>query len=444
MKKTLAAVLAAAMALSTASVVFATDYSIEGMDYTVNGDINGEETPILYGKDVTVLLDNVTFEVGGDDYNVSGEELAAKIDDGQITLTPVVTVGANKLAGKPSVNTGVNKVGNGTFKSEVVYKATATVAGWSTEDGKFSFPAENEEVVKLPIGKNGKLAMDPTGAQIAGYVTPKSSRWNRVADEAFGYGYLTKETIYGSTELADEAVRVKFKVSDTYGVDDTTIGMKFRVTVKKKDVTLGGKAVSKGDTLSSDEIKFKARYLELNQYNEDMQLTLDEVSGRHVKLDGSKLYDEIGSETFTINFEDVAVFEAKLSASQKKVNLFYDLDEITAITDEYPDVDFTFITFRGNPNPSFVNSGTMTFDAIGGRKTVVYTWDGEALTPLDQYTTYDPTYNTVKVKNVKKLGTFVVASDMLEEEVDEPAEPVSSAPVVEEPEEDENPKTGAC
>ena len=65
------------------------------------------------------------------------------------------------------------------------------------------------------------------------------------------------------------------------------------------------------------------------------------------------------------------------------------------------------------------------------------------MNPLNS--TYDSTYGTVTVKGIKKLGTFVVASEILEEEEpDEPAEPVSSAPVVEGPEEDENPKTGAC
>lgn len=56
-----------------------------------------------------------------------------------------------------------------------------------------------------------------------------------------------------------------------------------------------------------------------------------------------------------------------------------------------------------------------------------------------------PPYGTVTAKGIKKLGTFVVASEILEvEEPEEPEEPASSeteAPAVEK---EENPNTGAC
>ena len=174
---------------------------------------------------------------------------------------------------------------------------------------------------------------------------------------------------------------------------------------------------------------------------EDMELTLTEVDENNVKLKGENLYSEIGAEDFVIYFDDTAAFSAKLSSAQKDVNLFYTIEDISDISDEYPDVDFEMITFKGTP--SFTNTGSMTFNAIGGKDTTVYTFDGETLTPFDiTDTTYDSTYGTVTVKGIKKLGTFVVASEVLEEEEEEeePAEEVTETPEVDE----SNPNTGAC
>ena len=176
-----------------------------------------------------------------------------------------------------------------------------------------------------------------------------------------------------------------------------------------------------------------------------MQLTLDEVDARNVKLDASNLYDEIGADTFTVTFEDTAVFETKLSSSQKDVNLFYSVDEDSELAAMYPDVDFEFIEFMGKP--SFVNSGSLVFPAENKNYTV-YEWDGEAWVPMQDRSTFDPTYKTVTVKNIKKLGRYAIASEILpveeEPEEPEPAEPVSSAPTTEPDDEGQNPNTGAC
>jgi hypothetical protein len=87
----------------------------------------------------------------------------------------------------------------------------------------------------------------------------------------------------------------------------------------------------------------------------------------------------------------------------------------------------------------------MTFSAVGGADTQVYEWVGDAWEPMNG--TYNKTYNTVEVKGVKRLGKYAIASDILpvEEEPEEPAEPVDSTPVAE-PDNDEggNPNTGAC
>ena len=430
MKKTLAAVLAAAMALSTASVAFATDFDIDGANL-VEGDINDGKWEILYGKDVKLLVNDLTLEDIGD---VSGSELAQKIDDGEIEVSVVVTEGSSKFAAKPSVETGVNKEGNGNYDREVKYLVAAGLANATV--GGVTFGAIGSEITKIPVGANGEYTN--VEANIVGYVTKNSGeRWTTAAESLVNNWQNAATKDYTFVENHDDTLRIKFKVADTYGTSDTTVGFKLRVRIKKSDVSLGGVSVGKGNTYTSDEITFKAVYHELSQYDEDMQLTLTEVDDRMVKLDASKLYDEIGAETFSIYFDDIAAFSAKLSSAQKDVNLFYTIEDISDISDEYPDVDFEMITFKGAP--SFTNSGSMTFNAIGGRDTTVYVFDGETLTPLD--TTYDSTYGTVTAKGIKKLGTFVVASEVLEvEEEEEPEEPADETPAVEE----QNPNTGAC
>ncbi len=463
MKKTLAAVLAAAMALSTASVAMAKDTLIDedfGNDNTV--DVEGK---IRYGKEVKQIITEL-----GDFEEV---ELAQLYDEGKISVNVIMTQGANKLKSKPSIT--LRKRPDSSSSSSTQVTTARDVYTWNYD----VHDAEGNIVFK----KGSVLTSIPVYDYVnAGSAEPNSTDWMFIGDgivprgeirylknnytnkefyentrdwlvtnsPAAGDNWLTKSTntltenVTTTTSKGNKALQMKFTVADTYDTGSDIIGMKLRITIKKNftsDVT--GNKYTKGDTYTTEEFKYKAEYWELDQYNEDMQVTLQEVDDRYVKFDASDLYDEIGSDTFTISFEDTARFEAKLSASQKDVNLYYDVDEVTEVTDLYPEVDFEFITFRGKP--SFVNSGTMTFNAIGGKKTQVYSYDGEALTPLPTDTADASRYDIVTVKGIKKLGTFVVASDILEEdEPDEPAEPVSSAPVVEGPEEDENPKTGAC
>ena len=436
MKKTLAAVLAAAMALSTASVAFATDFEVDAG--FIQSGVDDIKTEILYGKDVKLRITELTFDDGT---IISGSELSRAIDDNEITLTPIVTEGSNKLSAKPSVTTGSYKTGTTTVTRTPKYTWKGGTVTF-TVDNKPKEYKDGDNVTSIPVDNTLTVTNNPDNFHR--FVTPEFFFKNGNNDA----GLLTEDKSNMTTvDDRDSAVQVKFKVTDTYGTGDTNVGMKFRVNFKKKDVSLGGSTYKKGDTLTSEELKFKAVYKELNSYYKDMQLTLDEVDSRNVKFDASDLYDEIGNDTFTIAFEDTAVFEAKLSASQKDLNLYYDLDEKTDVTSAYPNVDFEFITFRGNP--SFVNSGSMTFNAIGGKNTTVYTFDGETLNPLNS--TYDSTYGTVTVKGIKKLGTFVVASEILEVEDEEDNEPVSSAPIVEESSSqpssndgDRNPSTGAC
>ena len=451
MKKTLAAVLAAAMALSTASVAMAKDTLIDD-DYDLNETGTASvEKEIAYGKDIK----NTILELG----DFGQEELAELFDDNKITVTAIVTEGSSKLASKPSIEVLRSKTSStqdttkkrdvwaeniyeSATSNKIVYRKNTAVSSFPVvyANGSWQLAIDNSDPNHICIAnKEDTINKDTTNADYTKLLTDAKSV------------NLVKESHY--VENVDggrggKLLQLKFKVAHTYGTGDTTIGMKLRITVKKdftSDVT--GESYKKGNTYTTEEFKFKAKYFDVNDYSGSMQLTIPEVKDSYVLLNGEKLYDEIGADQFDISFEDTARFDAKLSSSQKKVNLYYNLDEITAITDTYPTVDFEFITFKGNP--SFVNTGSMTFNAIGGKNTQVYTFDGETLTPLT--TSYDSSYGTVTVKGIKKLGTFVVASEILEVEEEEDNEPVSSAPVVEEPSSqpssndgDRNPSTGAC
>ena len=359
MKKTLAAVLAAAMALSTATVAFAADSQDIGMvveDKTLTVDATGkdDEISVKIGDTIKKKVGAVTNITGRDvapdgSGEIGEEDLAKLIKDGVIRATVTVTSGKNNLDSSP--------------------------------------------VVKV-VGKETQL---------------------------------------------------QFKFKHTYNTSSSKASMKIRLNVAK-DLYF-----DPGDTLNGPEVTYKAEYATID-YSKDMTITIQEVKDNIVRAKGEDLFASAGSDDkVTIYFDNYAAFEAKISPSQKDVNLYYSVDEVSDVVNAYPNVDFGFLTFKGASSvTSFVNSGTMTFNAIGGKNTQVYTFDGETLSPLDG--TYDSSYGTVTVKGIKRLGgTFVVASEILEVEDEEDNEPVSSAPVVEEPSSqpadnsgDRNPSTGAC
>ena len=422
MKKTLAAVLAAAMALSTASVAFATDTLV---DATLDdGSTVDTEVGVEFGEDTKKIIDQLG------DFNAN--QLARLEDEGKISVTVIVTEGSSKLAAKPSISTVTLENGND-------YQVSSTRYVWDTTWNFGNGSIEGTTVDELPVfpTATGGWEIYNTTQDLADIEWMNSTHENYKAllNDYIKAGNIVKESSL-STASDAEALQLKFKVAHTYGTGSTTVKMKLRITVRK-DFEEAGISYEKGDTYTSDEFEFEAAYHELTNYSEDMELTLTEVDENYVKLDASDLYDEIGADNFVIYFDDSAAFTAKLSSAQKDVNLYYSVDEIEAVADAYPDVDFEFITFKGTP--SFNNAGEMTFNAIGGKDTTVYTFDGETLTPLD--TTYDSTYGTVTAKGIKKLGTFVVASEVLEEEEEkEPEEPADETPAVEE----QNPQTGAC
>ena len=244
-------------------------------------------------------------------------------------------------------------------------------------------------------------------------------------------------------------VQIKFKVADDWGTGSDDVGFKFRITFKKDVTAADGHTYYKGDTVMAGEALFSAKYEIMNDKGTEMELTREECKTsefRQVLMNkDGELYDKIGNDEFTLYFENSAAFTGKMAANQKTLNMYYTLDEDSDLVNAYPDVDFEFIEFKGKP--SFVNTGKMTFSAVGGADTQVYEWVGDAWEPMNG--TYNKTYNTVEVKGIKRLGKYAIASDILPveeepEEPDEPAEPVSSAPTTEPDDEGQNPNTGAC
>ncbi len=423
MKKTLAAVLAAAMALSTASVAFAADrFDAETGLHDIS-TVSAEE-PITYGEEYTYLISTFV----ADATNLSVTELGQLLDDGDAKISVIVTEGSSKFATKPTIS----------LKNVLSSEETEDVIVWAKNQGTITFDDKviveaGKKVTAIPVNSKTN-AVDFT--TIDEVVYPTDSRWDHLIQTCKDANVVTivKDTL--GTQHTLPAAQVKFEVAHTYGTGSTTVGMKFKITFTEDNNDFGYKD---GDTIITDEVKFKASYSSMNDVSEDMELTRTEVEDNYVLLNkDDALYDEIGNSEFTLYFEDFAAFSGKMSSAQKVQNMYYITDEIDEIVDAYPDVDFEMIQFLGTP--SFTNSGSMTFNAIGGRDTTVYTFDGETLTPLD--TTYDSTYGTVTAKGIKKLGTFVVASEVLEveEEEEEPEEPADETPAVEE----QNPQTGAC
>ena len=432
MKKTLAAVLAAAMALSTASVAFATDTVYSDADLSEVINISGD-VGIDFGKEYKYLVGTTISEkLGIDEY-----DLGKILDEGWARISVVVTEGSSRFATKPTISL-VNAITSETV-TETSYK-------WADEVPTIEFNGKTvtqagKAVNGIPVSSNNTFSLNKD--HIVKVVYPGDDGYKDLLEyvvDTYGPDKDTVRVEVDSNKVTSTKLPVpqlKFKVAHTYGTSSVTVGMKFKITFTE-DVTVDGTLFEDGDTIITDEVKFKAEYDKMNDVSTDMELTLDECDDNFVLLNkDGELYDKIGNDDFTLYFEDFAAFTGKMSSAQKVQNMYYSVDEIDEIVDAYPDVDFEMIQFLGTP--SFTNTGSMTFNAIGGKDTTVYTFDGETLTPLD--TTYDSTYGTVTAKGIKKLGTFVVASEVLEvEEEEEPEEPADETPAVEE----QNPNTGAC
>ena len=226
-----------------------------------------------------------------------------------------------------------------------------------------------------------------------------------------------------------------FEVKHTYGIDVEEIAMRVRVTALKDSVAMG---LSKGDTLSVDEILFEAAYNEIAAYGKDMTITATERDNNMVIVDASDLLDKLEekeTETATFYFGDTAAFTAKISEAQKNQNVYYSTTVADKYYEEYEELSFEAIEFKGSPK--FLRKGTLTFNAIGEDETVVYEVTADGLVELE-IADYDSTYETITVEGINKLTSYLVASEALE--VEEEAE----VEVEVETEVEANPNTGAC
>ena len=437
MKKTLAAVLAAAMALSTATVAFAKD-TMEGETILDNISTVSGRRDIAKGKEYSYVI-SADF-VGDDGNEITATELGEWVKDGKANVTVTVTEGMSKLASKPTA-TVKNIVTAVEGKSTYTWNVGAT----TIKVGDKTIVENGKAVTAIPVDAGGNFNM--TQAQVVEAVYPKDSRWDDLYDTVIASAHVTEKKVGTSSTVTAPVVQIKFKVADDWGTGSDDVGFKFRITFKKDVTAADGQTYDKGDTVMAGEALFSAKYEIMNDKGTEMELTREECKTNEFRQvlmnkDG-ELYDKIGNDEFTLYFENSAAFTGKMAANQKTLNMYYTLDEDSDLVNAYPDVDFEFIEFKGKP--SFVNTGKMTFSAVGGADTQVYEWVGDAWEPMNG--TYNKTYNTVEVKGVKRLGKYAIASDILpvEEEPEEPAEPVDSTPVAE-PDNDEgqNPNTGAC
>ena len=439
MKKTLAAVLAAAMALSTATVAFARD-TMEGETILENLSTVGTRQTIAKGKEYSYVI-SADF-VGDDGNEITATELGEWVKDGKANVTVTVTEGMSKLASKPTA-TVKNIVTAVEGKSTYTWNVGAT----TIKVGDKTIVENGKAVTAIPVDAGGNFNM--TQADVVEAVYPKDSRWDDLYDDVIASDHVTEKKVGTSSTVTAPVVQIKFKVADDWGTGSDDVGFKFRITFKKDVTAADGQTYDKGDTVMAGEALFSAKYEIMNDKGTEMELTREECKTsefRQVLMNkDGELYDKIGNDEFTLYFENSAAFTGKMAANQKTLNMYYTLDEDSDLVNAYPDIDFEFIEFKGKP--SFVNTGKMTFSAVGGSTTQVYEWDGEAWEPLNG--TYNKTYNTVEVKGIKRLGKYAIASDILPveeepEEPDEPAEPVDSAPTTEPDDEGGNPNTGAC
>lgn len=175
--------------------------------------------------------------------------------------------------------------------------------------------------------------------------------------------------------------------------------------------------LQRGTVLEGSDMLFTAHYCNLSSYHSTIQITAEDVQNCNVVADGEELYMATDSnKMITFQFGAAAAYTTRISAAQKAVNLYYSLDEIEGVASMYPDISFSYVSFSGEP--SFIDSGELTFAAAGGEDTVVYSYDGELLSPM--ITVYNAQENTVTVRGIKRLGTYVVASESVENYIPQP------------------------
>lgn len=272
------------------------------------------------------------------------------------------------------------------------------------------------------LEKNETLSM--TSSQLANLLELGSIRARVVVTKG-------EELLKGTPTIIreDDSAVLQMTVEHTYGIKEETIEAEINFTANRniywdKEQRSYTKSLrsskgerntlilEKGDILLSQPIEFTAYYNNIENYQTKIHLDEDAIANRGVLADGEELYMASGKDKMlTLEFGEIAAYTTCISAAQKTVNLYYTLDEIENISELYPDCSFHFISFPGTP--SFINSGELAFQAVGGENTVIYSYEDGELTRLESE--YDSTYNTTIIRSVKRLGNYVVASESIDD-----------------------------
>jgi len=204
---------------------------------------------------------------------------------------------------------------------------------------------------------------------------------------------------------------LEFSTKHTYGIKAENLTMRIRITALTDSNLMG---MRKGDTLTIDDILFKASYNVIRQYGKAMTITATQVKDNNVMVDASDLIHVLeskGTDTATFYFGDTASFTASICEAQKDLNMYYTTKVADEFSEEFPGVTFEAIQFKGTP--AFVRKGTLTFNAIGDADTTVYEVTSEGLVELE-IAKYDSVYDTITVEGINRLTSYVVASKQLE------------------------------
>lgn len=290
----------------------------------------------------------------------------------------------------------------------------------------------------VPFGKCGVWEIAIEEFQISSSDETMSIEASQMADLIGLGGIRIKATITEGEELLskrpvivreDNAVVLKMTFLDTYGIKEETVRAELSFTAIRNlywDNEQGGYSRSsrsesgernipvlkKGDVMFSQPIEFTAYYDHIKNYQSTIRLSEESAASRQVLADGEEMYMAADKEhMLTFEFGGIASYNTCISAAQKTVNLYYSTEEIEEITELYPDNDFQFISFLGSP--SFINSGELTFQAVGGEDTSVYSYEDEELTRLEGE--YDSDSNTIVVRGIKRLGSYVVSSESIDD-----------------------------
>lgn len=327
----------------------------------------------------------------------------------------------------------------------IVYADHQPVSVSLAEIGAVESPAHS-----VPFGQCGVWEITVNGLQIPGEDNSLSLTSPQLADLLETGAIQIKTAVTEGSFLLrkkpavvqeDDSAVLKMTVEHTYGTQTETVWAELQFIVyhnlywNKEEGTYTEQSRSstgarnplileRGDNLVSQTIEFTAYYNHLSDYQSTIQLNSDALDQGMVLADGEELYMAAGRDNIlTLDFGGDVSYTTCVSAAQKTVNLFYSLEEIDEIAESYPEVSFQFISFPGNP--SFINSGELSFPAIGRADTAVYSYEEGELTRLES--AYDSLNDRAVIRSVKRLGSYVVASESIEElpvaQVEEPKIP---------------------